>query len=56
MRGARSVYRYFKSSTDDDELDGVLVEEGNDGPGGPGGAGGVLDDEPVPYKELQVLI
>ena len=57
MRGVRYVYRYCKSSTTNDDLENVLVEDGNDGPGGPGGARGVLNDKPVPSKELlQVLI
>ena len=57
MRGIRYVYRICKPSTTNDELENVLVEDGNDGPGGPGGARGVLNDKPVPSKEqLQVLI
>ena len=57
MRGVRYVYRICKPSTANDELENVLVEDGNDGPGGPGGARGVLNDKPVPSKELlQVLI
>ena len=57
MRGIRYVYRYCKSSTTNDELLNVLVEDGNDGPGGPGGARGVLNDKPAPSKEqLQVLL
>ena len=51
------MYRYCKSSTTNDDLENVLVEDGNDGPGGPGGARGVLNDKPVPSKEqLQVLL
>ena len=57
MRGVRYVYRYCKSSTTNDDLENVLVEDGNDGPGGPGGARGVLNDKPAPSKEqLQVLL
>ena len=57
MRGVRYVYRYCKSSTANDDLENVLVEDGNDGPGGPGGARRVLNDKPAPSKEqLQVLL
>ena len=51
------MYRYCKSSTTNDDLENVLVEDGNDGPGGPGGARRVLNDKPAPSKEqLQVLL
>ena len=57
MRGIRYVYGICKTSTTNDELLNVLVEDGNDAPGGPGGARGGLNDKPAPSKEkLQVLL
>ena len=57
MRGIRYVFKYCKSSPNNDDLENALFEDGNDGPGGPGGARRVLNDKPAPSKEqLQVLL
>ena len=57
MRGIRYVYKYCKSSPNNDDLENALVEDGIDAPGGPGGARGGLNDKPAPSKEqLQVLL
>ena len=57
MRGIRYVYKYCKSSPNNDDLENALVEDGYDGPDGPGGARGGLNDKPAPSKEqLQVQL
>ena len=57
MRGIRYVFKYCKSSPNNDDLENALVEDGYDGPDGPGGARGGLNDKPAPSKEkLQVLL
>ena len=43
------MYQFCKPSSDRDDLENAVVEDGNDGAGGSGGAG-ALGGEPAPPK------
>jgi len=48
-QGVRYVYQFCKPSSDRDDLENAVVEDGNDGGGGSEGAG-ALGGEPAPPK------